>query len=97
MPRFANLADRDPEMVRLAQQVAAKVVGYAHVSPESVLESMEDARGAENDYSFLDEFDRLVFCCTVCEYWFSQTDNAHPGYDHTNPWMCRECKREEAA
>lgn len=87
-------------MVRLAQQVAAKVVGYGHLTPESVLEEMDDddgAAGADQNYSFLDEFDRLVFCCTVCDYWFAQTDNAHPGYDHSNPWMCRECAHEKTA
>jgi hypothetical protein len=93
-----SLAERDPKMVRLAQQVAAKLEGYS-TSTSAVLDDFPLADGVDpeiND-SFCHELDRLVFCCTKCDYWFAQTENAHPGYNHTNAWMCKECKAEEAA
>jgi hypothetical protein len=86
-------------MVALAQQVCARLIGYSDTSPEAILESLDlpdDVYPLDND-SFLDEFDRLCFCCTGCEQWFAQIDNANPGYDHAKPWICKECAREETA
>lgn len=90
----ANLSERDPAMVRLAQQVGAKLAGYSN-SPEAVIEQhFEGQEGALDNASFLHELDRIVFCCTGCDYWFTQIENANPGYDHDKPWMCRECNDE---
>lgn len=92
---FASLSERDPGMVRLAQQVAARISGTCSTGPEAVIEQhFPDREGDEGNASFLHEFDRLVFCCTACDYWFDQNQNANPGYDHDKPWMCRECARD---
>lgn len=97
--RFTNLADRDPAMVKLAQQVAARLEGYGGGGEdvESILEKLDydpNLRDPALNDSFCDELDRLVFCCTVCEYWFAQSENANPGYTKPDPWMCKGCKRE---
>lgn len=89
--KFARLADREPDMVRVAQRVAARLEGYSK-SIETVLEEL-DLGGEENNTSFCHELDRLVFCCTKCDYWFNQTENANPGYEGGD-WMCRECKQD---
>lgn len=95
---FATLSERDPAMVRLAQQVAAKLVGTPESGPEAIIERyFEGHEGAEDNPSFLHEFDRLVFCCTKCDWWFDQNQNANPGYGHDEPWMCHECKAESAS
>lgn len=97
VPKFARLADRDPRMVRLAQQVAARLEGSAEGSPEGVLETMDDVPdGTLDNDSFLHELDRLVFVCQgECEHWTAQSQNANPGYDHDKKWICRDCAREE--
>lgn len=81
-------------MVDLAKQVAAKLTGTCETGPEAVLERyFENQEGAAVNPSFLHEFDRVVFCCTICDWWFDQNQNANPGYDG-GPWMCRECKND---
>lgn len=93
---FANLSERDPVMVRLAQSVGSLLAGTCLTGPEAVIEQhFPDRLGDENNASFLHEFDRVVFCCTVCDYWFTQIENANPGYNHDRPWMCRECAHEK--
>jgi len=91
---FTSLAERDPIMVQLAQQVAARLAGTCESGPEQILERhFEGHEGATDNPSFLHEFDRLVFCCTRCDWWFDQNQNANPGYDG-GEWMCLECKND---
>jgi hypothetical protein len=77
------------DYAEVARKAAHRIAGTCD-SLDGVLENMGHD-GADNLMEFCKEFDRLVFCCTSCDWWHEQSQNA----DREGNWICRECAAEK--
>lgn len=77
------------DYAKIAEDVASKLEGTTQ-GLETVLEQME-LDGLENVLAFCDRLDNLVFCCTVCGWWFEVSET---GNDVNGQWACVECGGE---
>jgi len=77
----------DPHMVALAEQAADHLQGTCM----SLGNLGEEFEAAENDTTFCDRLDELVFCCVRCDWWFEQSQMSELAI---HEWFCHECEGE---
>lgn len=74
------------EWPRTAEQIADEIRGTCE-GLHNVLERHE-MEGAENDQSFCDKLDSLVFECRECNWWCEISEMSdNPDHD----WTCTDC------
>jgi hypothetical protein len=79
------------DVLALAAQAAAKL-DYTTDDLDLLAERDERFAAVLNDRDFLKHLDTLEFCCTTCEFWKPQRENATPDGAQ---WQCKECFDEQ--
>lgn len=71
---------------------AAQKLEYTTDSLEELAEKDPEIDEVVNTKEFLKYFDSMIFCCTTCNWWKRQRENATPD---AAEWQCQECFDEE--
>lgn len=80
--------NRQAHMRLLAERVAEQLRGSC-LSKFSLGDEVEDAF---DDITFCNRLDELVFQCTICHWWWEQSEMAE---DCGDDWVCQECSEGE--
>jgi hypothetical protein len=74
-----------------AERVAKRLEGTSD-SLIRVFEQLDLDEGLENNSEFCARLDSLVFCCSVCDWWF---EVGMTGADVNGQWACVECSPKD--
>ena len=73
-----------PHMLALAEEAAEQLQGTC----KTIVELRPEFEAAQDDQTFCDRLDEIVFECTVCNWWCEQSEMAE---DCGNEWVCQDC------
>jgi hypothetical protein len=74
-------------VIALAARAAEKLE-YTTDSLDDLADNDPEIDGVRDDARFLQVFDSMIFCCTTCNWWKRQRENATPD---AAEWECQEC------
>lgn len=70
---------------------AAEKLEYTTDSLEDLADKDPEIDAVRDNMEFLQALDTMIFCCTTCNWWKRQRENATPD---AAEWECQECKTE---
>lgn len=69
------------------REMAEKAADQLQGTSKAIYDLGEEYEALENNAEFCAVLDSLVFCCTVCENWFEQSEMSE-----TQDWICESCE-----